>query len=315
MNSDYHQSPAWQRSLDVAAAVYELVEALKGPAGGRLATQLTTAAARLPARIAQAGGALSPDAEGVLLEIEALLLLTVRLGAVSKTRADAVLVEIGGLHSYAPAPVTPRAKVEVPPADVTEPAAATPTETKPQPPKAVPPALRRPTPAPSSPPPRVGVDRLLIDGHNFLGRADGFMLGSDASRDQFVLRLQEYAKKHPSHRVTVFFDGNRNSIEEKAGVEVRFSSGDGSADEAIVNFAYALPEADRKRSQLVTDDRQLADRARNAGVRRQPVSWLEELIGRKKPAPIQPRPETVSKESLGEWEQFFSRPPQRPGRK
>jgi hypothetical protein len=121
-------------------------------------------------------------------------------------------------------------------------------------------------------------------------------------------------KKHPSHRVTVFFDGNRNSIEERAGVEIRFSSGDRSADDAIVNFVYALPEADRKRSQLVSDDRELADRARNAGVRRQPVSWLEEQIGRRKPASTQERPEAVAKENVGDWEAFFNRPPQRPGR-
>jgi len=62
-------------------------------------------------------------------------------------------------------------------------------------------------------------DRLVIDGCNFLGCAPGYSLGDESSRDQLLFRLQEYGRAHPAHRLTLFFDGQRASRRQVAGID------------------------------------------------------------------------------------------------
>jgi hypothetical protein len=170
---------------------------------------------------------------------------------------------------------------------------------------------RRPAAAP-----KPAADWLVVDGCNFLGCAPGYKLGDEASRDRFLFRLQEYARLHPAHRVTVFFDGQRASRRVTAGVEERITSGNRPADDVIVDFLRDLPAPDRPRAILVTDDRELGNRARSAGVRSEGVSWL---ASRFTEPTAQPRPSAqqrgLSQSELSEWEDFFRKPPQRPGRK
>lgn len=170
------------------------------------------------------------------------------------------------------------------------------------------------TPARPTPP----VDRLIIDGCNFLGRARGFDLGNVESRDRLLFRLQEYARKHPAHRILLFFDGQHASRKVTAGIEERIISADRTADDGIVDFLKNLSPTDRPRATLVTDDRELMRRALAEGARRESVAWLAERLNRKSPpaaaeGPVR-REGGLSRNELEDWEQFFSQPPDRPGK-
>ena len=77
------------------------------------------------------------------------------------------------------------------------------------------------------PVPAPGFDRLVIDGSNFLGRAVGYQLGDDASREQFLTRLQDYVHLNPALKLTVFFDGQKAARRLPCGRAVRAArSGD-----------------------------------------------------------------------------------------
>jgi hypothetical protein len=96
-------------------------------------------------------------------------------------------------------------------------------------------------------------------------------------------------------------------------LEDHVSSGQRPADDVIVDHLRLLPPADRKRSTLVTDDRNLADRARRTGVRVEGTTWLSARL----PQPSRGRQTEpgLPREELGEWEEFFRQPPRRPGTK
>ena len=164
-----------------------------------------------------------------------------------------------------------------------------------------------------STPPQSGTDYLLLDGCNFLGCAPGYELGDESSRDRLLFRLQEYAHEHPAHKVVVFFDGKRASSRITAGVEERVTSGLHSADDLMVDYIRGLSREDRRRTTLVTDDRDLAARVRREGVRSESVQWLSARFVRRQPSGVQ-KP-GLSRAQVSEWEQFFSEPPKRPGKK
>jgi hypothetical protein len=169
---------------------------------------------------------------------------------------------------------------------------------------------RRPPPAP--PRPR---DRLLVDGCNFLGRASGYRLGEEESRDRLLFRLQEYARHHPAHHVAVVFDGQKTARRSVGGVEEHVTGG-GPADEVLLELMRRLPEAERPRCTLITDDRELARRAADLGVRREPVAWLRSRLEQRPTAAAGEirREGGLSAAQVAEWEQYFDRPPDRPGR-
>jgi hypothetical protein len=156
-------------------------------------------------------------------------------------------------------------------------------------------------------------DRLIVDGCNFLGCAPGYELGDEGSRDRLLLRLQDYAREHPAHRVTVFFDGQRASRRTTAGVEERVTSGRRPADDVMLDFLRTLPASDLPRATLVTDDRDLATRAKGVGARVRPTSWLAGKLTRKARQPTAGAERGLSRGELAEWEEFFRRPPKRPG--
>ena len=119
-------------------------------------------------------------------------------------------------------------------------------------------------------------DYLVVDGCNFLGRAQGCRLGDPESRD----RLQEYALRHPSQRVVVFYDGQKAARRLFAGIEERVVSDRRSADEAILAFLDAMDDITRRRSIVISDDRELTERSKALGCRCEAIGWLASRIQR-----------------------------------
>jgi four helix bundle protein len=83
---------AWQRGMDLAAAIYSLSKPLRSAKHSDLASQLERAAVSIPTNIAEGKGRSSAAefarflniALGSLREVETLLLLTDRLGLAKK---------------------------------------------------------------------------------------------------------------------------------------------------------------------------------------------------------------------------------------
>lgn len=317
----YRELKVWQEALALAERVYRLAGAAKAPEARGLMGRLTDAAGAVPGRIAHAWlrahagedpASLLQQAEGRLLDVETQLLLGVRLGHLEQEAVSRVLSIQQEVLRLLPTLASPPTSA-VPPAVVT----AMPA----QPPAPEPPAPGRPREGVhrARMAPRVTeeyhqpVDRLVVDGCNFLGSAVGYTLGDDRSRDKLLFRLQEYARRHPAHQVVVFFDGQRASRRQTAGVEERVTSGNRPADDVIVEFIEALPTADQPRCTVVTDDRELAQRAKRAGAAAQPVG---ELVGKlsREAAGFVKREDGLNQSGLADWEEFFSHPPRRPGK-
>lgn len=326
-NGTDHRNVTWRQALDLAAECYRLAETLRAGVGARLAEQLTETAARIPARLAQAtrgGAAPLQEAEAGLLEAETLLFLAVQLKQLPEGRAQTALSMITALLDGlpVPAPELPVTTEPVPAPAPVPPAPAPAPAPPPAPAPAVvsgspaPPVVEKARPAFKAPaPPEQPPDRLLVDGCNFLGRAYGYALGDEKSRDRLLFRLQEYGRAHPAHHITVFFDSQRTSSQVIAGVEQRTSAAGREADDSMIDFVRTLPAADRRRCTLVTDDRELARRARNEGVRVESIAWLVSRVERTPLPTSGGRPETgLSRNELSEWEQFFNQPPRRPGK-
>lgn len=291
--------------MDLCEAVYRLALPLEGHFR-RLGEQLTEAAAAVPVAVGQAGEDVeSCQAAGrALLTLETLLLLGTRLQALPEPKTAPLVARIdrlrGLLRSHTPGPV-PSAPVKAPREMVVVESFVEDAE---------PPRKPAPRPAPPAPGPP---ERLLIDASNFLGRATGYALGDEGSKDRLLFRLQEYLRKHPAHKVTAFFDGQKTSSRTVGGVEERITSGLHTADDVIVDFVRGLPSAERRRCTLVSDDRGLASRVRNEGVRVESVAWLSARLVA--PVSATPHPNAgMSQDELSEWEEFFRKPPQRPGR-
>lgn len=326
-SDSYRDLAAWQKAMDLAVQVSLLAEGARAGGAASLAAQAGAAAVRVPVRIAQAhrrpetgdGREFLIQAESALLETETLLLIAVRMRSVTDAQAAPLLALVREIHSllfHAPA------RAQTPSASAREAAApAVPANGLSASPSAKPATGARNGPPQSGqkgPAPQErrasGTDRLVLDGSNFLGRTPGYMLGSEESRDRLLLRLQEYAKAHPAHRVTIFFDGQRVARRTVGGVEEHVTGGQRPADDVIVDFLHALPPEDRPRSTVVTDDRELAARARGEGTRVESIAWLAGKLERKEPPEDGRKESGVSRGQVGEWEEYFSRPPQRPGR-
>lgn len=315
--ADYKDLKLWQEALSFAERVQRLAAGAKAPEARSTLGRLSDAAAGVPGRIAQAWrraqagedpAALLQQAESRLLDAETYLLLSVRLGYLEQEAVARVLsIQAGILGRLAAlggeAPVD---REDLPsPAEASAPTPA---------PSRSPEPVRRPRPsAQVAEEYHEPVDRLVVDGCNFLGCAAGYSLGDDRSRDRLLFRLQEYARRHPAHRVVVFFDGQRASRRLTAGVEERVTSGNRPADDVIIDFINGLPPQDRPRCTLVTDDRELAQRAKSAGAR---VDGIGDLAGKlaRHASGFKQREDGLNQGALAEWEEFFSHPPKRPGK-
>lgn len=315
----HRSSPLWQRAVELSARMHRLAGRLPGEEAGRLGAQIARATAAVPAEIAlvcaaPAGASYDAGAQKALLEAEALLAIAVRLEYLAAADVEPCFARIDELRSgiaprEAGKQVGTRPAVSAPTVKVQSGSAVAP----PAPARGVPP-VRTGKAGPDAGPAKPKIsDRLVVDGCNFLGRAPGYALGDLSSRDRLLFRLQEYGLRHPAHRLIVFFDGQRASATIAAGVEQRVTSGNRPADDVMVDFLRELPAAERARTTLVTDDRELGTRAKTQGARTESVAWLHEQLQRK-PTPPNGRAPGLSTPEVAEWETFFKNPPKRPGR-
>jgi hypothetical protein len=130
----------------------------------------------------------------------------------------------------------------------------------------------------------------------------GFDLASAQSREKLILRLQEFARRHLTTRVVVFFDGKKASATTRGGVEVRFSPASTTADQQIVTFLRSVPKGERREAVLVTEDAELAERATALGVQ------VEAPLRFRRRIPDPPRPPSdrgLSPAEVAEWEEYF----------
>jgi predicted RNA-binding protein with PIN domain len=140
---------------------------------------------------------------------------------------------------------------------------------------------------------------LLIDGNNLLHR-----LPKSSRTRSGVRALVLEATRHERMSVVVVFDGPpapASPSHEVLGRVAIVYSGAGSADEVIIG---RIPGGRSARQWVVvTDDRALADRARQRGAT---VRTLAEWSAHPRPAPPRARTEAkLSSREVAEWEQVF----------
>ncbi len=162
----------------------------------------------------------------------------------------------------------------------------------------------------------------LIDGSNCLGRLPGFSVSDPDSEARFLSRLSAYAAAHRAHEFTVFFDGYGKIRSAGAALTVRRSSKGQTADDLIVGSLRRVPSSVAARCTVITDDRELGHRCRRAGGRVSGTRGFWDMVSRstakagRKLAQPQPSPGSVEDGGLSpaevkEWEDYFSRPPER----
>lgn len=140
----------------------------------------------------------------------------------------------------------------------------------------------------------------LLDGNNLLHTLP---TSSRSRRD--VRKLVLDATRHERMAVVVVFDGPPppgSPAHEQLGAVTVVWSGSVSADDAIVARIPNGPPA--RQWTVITDDRELADRARQRGAS---VRTLRDWRNRKPFAPRRHRAEPkLSSREIDEWEAFFS---------
>ncbi len=141
---------------------------------------------------------------------------------------------------------------------------------------------------------------VLLDGNNLLHR-----LPQDRRSRKDVRRAALDLVRREGVRVTVVFDGPPPAgtpEREALGSVTVVYAGSSSADEVILR---RVSGARRGQLTVVTDDRELARRARQAGARVQPVaSWLDKLT-----VPDREKPAALSPTDLADWEDYFRHEP------
>ncbi len=141
---------------------------------------------------------------------------------------------------------------------------------------------------------------ILIDGNNLLHR----LPKSQRSRADVRTQVLEITRRE-TLSVIVVFDGPSPTgapARESLGKVTVVYSGSRAADDVIIGLLPGGAEA--KQFSVVTDDRGLADRARERGAK---VRRLADWRGRRKQ---KPRPSTfeskLSSHDVADWENFFA---------
>jgi hypothetical protein len=126
-------------------------------------------------------------------------------------------------------------------------------------------------------PPLAGVERLLIDGNNFLHRTSGSV--DEGAQRLLLARLRALPDRL---RTVLMLDGHQASGTDRRQRVTRqleiHHAGSLSADDALLNLVRDQPSGERHSTALVTDDRSLTERARQLGVRTHRLQWLDELL-------------------------------------
>jgi len=95
----YRDLIVWQKAMDLAVELYRLTSKFPAPETYRLVSQITRAAASIPANIAEGGARATPKdyanflsiAKGSLTEAETLLTLAIRLNYLTQENAQYAL--------------------------------------------------------------------------------------------------------------------------------------------------------------------------------------------------------------------------------
>jgi hypothetical protein len=141
---------------------------------------------------------------------------------------------------------------------------------------------------------------FFVDGNNLLGHLTGGPQASDAERRAVQGKIAARVRSGKSS-VVLFFDGEPDAGKREAwmgALTVRYA-GNRSADDAIIE-AVERSKA-RRDCHLVTDDRALAERARQRGARSLSVSDFWGRLADEPPA----RGEGKSVD-VDDWMSFFS---------
>jgi predicted RNA-binding protein with PIN domain len=141
---------------------------------------------------------------------------------------------------------------------------------------------------------------FLVDGNNLLGYLTGGPGASDGERRAVQTRIAARVRSGKSS-VVLFFDGEPDAGKREAwmgALTVRYA-GNRSADDAIIE-AVERSKA-RRDCHVVTDDRALAERARQRGARSLSVSDFWGRLADETPA----RGEGKSVD-VDDWMSFFS---------
>jgi hypothetical protein len=119
-----------------------------------------------------------------------------------------------------------------------------------------------------------GLALLLVDGDNLLHHVRG---GRDDGGVAWLLpRLRRW--RSPGLQIVVALDGHAASGEprrRRAAIGIEFHhAGAHSADDLIIELLSSQPFSARARTVVVTGDRALSDRTRQAGGLARPLDWL-----------------------------------------
>jgi YacP-like NYN domain-containing protein len=137
----------------------------------------------------------------------------------------------------------------------------------------------------------------LLDGNNLVGTARRRPGGSE-DRDSLVSEIAERLRRTRAS-VVLFFDGTGRPL-SLGNLSVRFS-GATSADDAIVREISRTRRPDEMT--VVTADRELVSRARDAGAKAMPPADFWRRFGAAVPGPVRPGETRVDVE---DWERWFA---------
>lgn len=151
--------------------------------------------------------------------------------------------------------------------------------------------------------------RLLIDGHNLIGRLPDINLSDPDDEMQLVSRLREYADR-TGHQVMVYFDGGLpgGHAPELSGrnVQVCFAPTGRPADTLIIRRIRQVQ--DRGRWLVVSSDREILA---SAAGRRLRTLRAEEFAAELAPGPSQaghdPREVPPSEDEVEAWLREFTK--------
>ena len=121
---------------------------------------------------------------------------------------------------------------------------------------------------------------VVIDGDNLLHRVRG--MRDEAGLHWLLPRLRAW--RPPEVEILLMLDGSPGpgvGRRQQAAPGIRMQhSGRIDADTAIVDLVRAQGYSDRSRTVVVTDDRQLTERARYSGVLVRRLDWLVDQLAR-----------------------------------
>ena len=135
----------------------------------------------------------------------------------------------------------------------------------------------------------------IIDGHNLIGVMPDIKLGDPDDEVRLLERLRLYRSTREGHSILAFFDGSdlppnpaqvlgsRSHRLSSPGVEVRFSQPGETADDAIIAFLQSQTQPGQYA--VITNDTELAGRARAAGASALRASDFAPRLARRKPRP------------------------------